>query len=232
MKKYLLYLIIAILVTFAFGEKYEYYVSKDGAINTISSTKKSEMPIHIVLNATPIKKNYNAGDELVIDVCYEYLTDHHSYVPEDTLEVGVYGPSSKQFKSRNDVEIELLAQEKGYLTDQNKTFKTKYKIKYLQKANYTVLGEGYFIIGGKTFTGIIQDNKNPDNLLKLYKNFKVQESFSFIPWDKTYDDNEVDKEINYDREETNKKDNNKYNQNRTPYPLLLGSKIRIPRDEL
>lgn len=194
MKKYLLYLIIAILVTFAFGETYEYYITKNGGVLPEVIQGKNQLPILVKVNASPIKKSYKAGEEVFVDVCYEYLTDHHGYVPEDEIEVGILGSKSIELPSKKDYKIEFLGAEKGFLNDNNKKFTTKYKIIYIQPVNYTIIGAGYFIISGKTFIGLNSDKSIPERAFQLYKDFKRYEIYSFVPWEKQNNDKKNDAE--------------------------------------
>jgi hypothetical protein len=184
MKKQIVLYIVALFASILWGEAYEYYILKNGGVLPEVIQRKSQLPILVKVNVSPVKKSYKAGEEVLVDVCYEYLTDHHGYVPQDEIEVGILDSKSRVLLNQKDFKIEFIGAEKGFLNDNNKKFTTKYKIIYIQPVNYTFLGIGYFIISGKTFIGLNSDKSIPERAFQLYKDFKLYEFYSFVPWEK------------------------------------------------
>lgn len=121
------------------------------------TTEQFEIPVKLTYTISLNKRVYMPGDEVVVDMTFEYITSSPRYMPNDKIEVFI--PTSQMGMShREEFQVIPLGETSAILNDDNKTFKTRTKVVFSKKKENSVVVWYNITVTGKNIYGRSLEN--------------------------------------------------------------------------
>lgn len=128
--------IVILLVDFLFCIALE--VDKNSIMPKNSFTRKGiieDLPLKVTYTFSNDKLIYEAGDETLVDIKFEFLNTKIEKIKGRALEVLIFDSKYPEMAKRNEVKIDTFGKNKFVLNDLNRIYRTKHKISFLKRCN-------------------------------------------------------------------------------------------------
>lgn len=128
--------IIILLINFLFCFAVE--VDENSVMPKNSYTKRGlneYLPLKVTYTFSNDKLIYEAGDETLVNIKFEFLNTKIEKIKGRALEVLIFDSNYPEIVKRNEVKIETFGNNKFVLNDLNRIYQTQHKISFLKRCN-------------------------------------------------------------------------------------------------
>jgi len=162
---------------------YPHYRTLENLIPMDEETIRNfEIPVKLTYTTSSNKRVYEAGEIVYTDMTFEYMTEHHKYIPNDEIEVQIHNSKMDDYINHKMVKMELIGEEKTILSDKNKIFKTRLKTTFLKKSDHPGFGAYSLYVSGKLIHGPDRIEREKDEIVKkALQNKRVKYDFLMNP---------------------------------------------------
>lgn len=145
------------------------------------TTEQFEIPVKLTYTISLNKRVYMPGDEVVVDMTFEYITSSPKYMPNDRIDIYVHSTEKPDAYKREEFRVFALGENSGILNDKNKVFKTRTKVVFSKKYTDYAVSWYYITVTGKNLYGRSFDNDPSEKFKNFMYGTKEEYSYTLYP---------------------------------------------------